>query len=160
MRLDAGGDALTCDYCGNIYFPDKNDDGVRVLGEATGEPCPVCAIPLMQASLAGAPIGYCTRCRGMLIPMDRFEALVEELRQGQKSGMLPPPADPSELQRRLTCPHCHQPMETHFYAGPGNVVLSDCERCSLIWLDHGKLQRIAHAPDVMDEDRYSTEEAG
>jgi Zn-finger nucleic acid-binding protein len=43
-------------------------------------------------------------------------------------------------------------METHFYAGPGNVILSDCERCSLDWLDHGKLQRIAHAPDALGEE--------
>ena len=36
-------------------------------------------------------------------------------------------------------------MDTHFYAGPGNVILSDCERCQLNWLDHGKLQRLARA---------------
>ncbi|MGB6871670.1 MAG: zf-TFIIB domain-containing protein, partial [Acidobacteriaceae bacterium] len=58
---------------------------------------------------------------------------------------IPAPADPSQLDRRLACPHCHQPMDTHFYAGPGNVILSDCERCQLNWLDHGKLQRLAHA---------------
>jgi len=30
--------------------------------------------------------------------------------------------------------------------------LSDCERCSLDWVDHGKLMRIAHAPDALREE--------
>ena len=38
-------------------------------------------------------------------------------------------------------------MDTHFYAGPGNVILADCDPCELNWLDHGKLMRIVHAPD-------------
>jgi Zn-finger nucleic acid-binding protein len=107
---------------------------------------------LVDASFANARIRYCTRCRGMLINMDVFADLVQSLRSGHDGGMIPRPPDRSELQRRLTCPHCHQAMETHFYAGPGNVILSDCERCSLNWLDHGKLMRIAHAPDALKEE--------
>jgi Zn-finger nucleic acid-binding protein len=38
-------------------------------------------------------------------------------------------------------------MDTHFYAGPGNVIVDSCDGCSLIWLDRGELTRIAHAPD-------------
>jgi Zn-finger nucleic acid-binding protein len=38
-------------------------------------------------------------------------------------------------------------METHSYCGPGNVVIDSCEPCSLNWLDHGELARIAQAPD-------------
>jgi len=38
-------------------------------------------------------------------------------------------------------------METHFYAGPGNVVMDSCENCELIWLDRGELMHIARAPD-------------
>jgi Zn-finger nucleic acid-binding protein len=37
-------------------------------------------------------------------------------------------------------------MEAHFYGGPGNVVIDTCESCSLNWLDHGELARIAQAP--------------
>jgi Zn-finger nucleic acid-binding protein len=36
-------------------------------------------------------------------------------------------------------------METHFYGGGRNVVIDDCESCSLDWLDHGELRRIAAA---------------
>jgi Zn-finger nucleic acid-binding protein len=38
-------------------------------------------------------------------------------------------------------------METHFYTGGGNVVIDDCERCELNWLDAGELVTIARAPD-------------
>lgn len=151
MRLDAGAESLTCDYCHSVFFPEKDDDGVRVLGTPGNEMCPVCSVGLVQASFNGVQIQYCTRCRGMLIPMDVFAALVQELRQGNDGGVIPQAADRSELDRRLTCPHCHQAMDTHFYAGPGNVILSDCERCSLVWVNHAKLMRIAHAPDALRE---------
>jgi Zn-finger nucleic acid-binding protein len=38
-------------------------------------------------------------------------------------------------------------MDTHYYAGPGNVIVDSCDTCSLLWLDRGELTRIAHAPD-------------
>jgi Zn-finger nucleic acid-binding protein len=38
-------------------------------------------------------------------------------------------------------------MDTHLYAGPGNVVLDTCETCGVHWLDRGELRRIAMAPD-------------
>jgi hypothetical protein len=88
----------------------------------------------------------------MLIQMEVFADLVQTLRQGPEGGSAPQAPDRSELQRRLACPHCRKAMETHFYAGPGNVILSDCERCSLDWVDHGKLMRIAHAPDALREE--------
>jgi len=152
LRLGAGEESLTCAYCRSIYFPDKNDEGVRVFGEASGEACPVCAIPLMEASLDGVRICYCTRCRGMLIPMEVFAALIDAVRAGQQGAVVAPASDGSELKRRLNCPHCHQTMETHFYAGPGHVVIEGCDHCCLNWLDHGELMRIAHAPEYLRED--------
>jgi Zn-finger nucleic acid-binding protein len=147
MRLQPAASGLACDYCKNIFFPEKDDEGVSVFPEASDETCPVCAIPLMHASLAKVQMQYCTRCRGMLVPMGVFMTLVDELRAGQPGSLVPPPPDPSELHRKLDCPHCHKPMDTHFYSGAGNVVIEDCDTCELNWLDHGKLMRIVHAPD-------------
>ena len=152
MRLESSSESLRCEYCGNIVFPEKNDDGVRVLGEPGEELCPTCGTGLADASFAGARLRYCTRCRGMLIAMEVFADLVQTLRADHNGGgVIPQPPDRSELERRLTCPHCRQAMETHFYAGPGNVILSDCERCSLDWVDRGKLMRIAQAPEALEE---------
>jgi len=147
MRIEAAGDSLACDYCRNIFFPDKDDAGVSVFPEKSDESCPVCALPLSHAALANVQMLYCTHCRGMEIGMGVFMTLVDQLRAGQRGTLLPPSPDPTELHRKLDCPHCHKPMDTHFYSGAGNVVIESCDTCELNWLDHGKLMRIVHAPE-------------
>ena len=62
-----------------------------------------------------------------------------------------PPADGSDLRRKIDCPQCRHRMDTHFYAGPGNVVIDSCENCSLIWLDRGELMHIVRAPGMYAE---------
>jgi Zn-finger nucleic acid-binding protein len=148
MRLKPDMDSFKCEYCQSVYFPEKNDDGVRVLDEPSGQDCPLCKIPLVHAVLAKLRIVYCTGCHGMLIPMQSLETLVEQLRAGQGSDALPAVPDKEDLQRKINCPQCHRPMDAHFYAGPGNVVIDSCEECCLIWLDRGKLMHIAHASNV------------
>jgi Zn-finger nucleic acid-binding protein len=147
LNIEGEQGALTCDYCKSIYYPEKNDDGVRVLGEDAEEACPICAIPLMYAILGRERIRYCTRCRGMLIPMDTFLALAQELKAEAPGPGVPHAPDPRELNRHINCPQCHQRMDTHYYGGPGNVVIDDCSKCFLNWMDHGEMIRIAHAPD-------------
>lgn len=146
-RLEPSKDCMICDYCKNVYLPEKVDDGVDVFPETSENTCPVCSVSLKHASLAKIRIQYCTKCHGMLIPMGVFLSLVEELRAGPPAWLVPPPPDPAELRRRLACPQCHKPMETHYYSGGGNVIIEDCERCELNWLDRGELMRIVRAPD-------------
>jgi Zn-finger nucleic acid-binding protein len=148
MHLEADRECLVCDYCHNIYFPDANDDGVRVLGEPATEACPVCAVPLVPAAMSGQRILYCARCRGMLILMDVFVALVQELRARRTTsatGAHPP--DWNGLRRHILCPRCHQTMNTHPYGGPGNIIIDNCPACYLNWLDAHELNRIVSAPD-------------
>jgi Zn-finger nucleic acid-binding protein len=147
MQLETGKDCYTCTYCRNIVFPVANDEGVRVLGPADAAICPVCAVGLSDASLANVRLQYCTRCRGMLIPMGAFAALVEQLRGMQTSGAIEQPSDPADLHRQFDCPHCLKHMVTHFYAGSGAVIIASCDDCELDWLDHGKLMRIVRAAD-------------
>jgi hypothetical protein len=71
------GDSPICDYCGSVSLPEKDEDGVRILGEASATECPVCRVPLAPASLLHRRFLYCTRCRGSLIPMPVFVALVQ-----------------------------------------------------------------------------------
>lgn len=147
MRLKPDEDCYTCDYCGAVYVPEKNSDGVRVLGGASGETCPNCNIPLVQAAIEKSRILYCTKCLGMLVPMPAFRGLVAALQVSAGASMTQPPADPADLKRVLACPSCHQHMETHYYAGGGNAIIESCDKCLLNWLDHGELPRIIHAPD-------------
>jgi Zn-finger nucleic acid-binding protein len=146
MHLKPDEGSYKCDFCHNVYVPDKNDEGVRVL-EPSDESCPNCNITLMQAAIAKNRILYCTRCRGMLIPMEGFKSIIGELQLEQGGSISQPPADPGDLSRILNCPHCHQRMDTHLYAGGGNAVIESCEKCLHNWLDHGELARIIHAPD-------------
>jgi Zn-finger nucleic acid-binding protein len=147
MRLKPDEDSYTCDYCHSAYLPEKDDDGVRVLGEQSTEPCPVCAVPLVNAAIAKIRILYCSKCHGMLIPMAEFQVLVDELVSVQTGSMPQPAADATDLDRKIDCPQCGHRMDTHRYAGRGNVVIDSCEDCSLNWLDRGELMHIVHAPD-------------
>jgi Zn-finger nucleic acid-binding protein len=155
MQLKPDEDSYRCDYCHAVYLPNKDDDGVRVLGDPTSEPCPICNVSLVNAAIAKIRIPYCTQCRGMLIPMPALPALIDELQAVQSGGALPqPPADAHDLERRINCPQCHHRMDTHLYAGPGNVVVDSCEDCSLIWLDRGELTHIVRAPDDRETETW------
>ena len=148
MRLEPGKECLVCAYCGNIHYPELNSDGVRVLEEPSSLECPVCAIPLVHAAAGGERILYCNRCHGMLIGMDMFTQIVQDLRSRRASAAnAAHQPDWKDLNRKIQCPQCHQTMDTHPYGGAGNVIIDDCETCSLNWLDYGELDRIVRAPD-------------
>jgi hypothetical protein len=75
-------------------------------------------------------------------------ATVEDLRAHRETpAEIPHHPDPHELDRHIRCPQCHEEMDTHPYAGPGNVIIDNCERCEANWLDYGELRRIVQAPD-------------
>jgi LSD1 subclass zinc finger protein len=147
LHLQEGRESLTCEYCRTVYLPEKNDDGVRVFDQPSEFLCPVCEAPLFHAAMERQRILYCTRCRGSLIPMAVFVVLVRDLRarRGGAAGISPAP-DRREFDRRTRCPQCGAPMDTHYYAGGGNVVLDDCSRCEWNWLDAGELMSIVRAP--------------
>jgi len=148
MRLKDDADYLLCDYCQTPHFPDPNADGVRVLGEPAGIHCPLCAVALIQSSIARERILYCERCRGMLIPMDEFPEIVRDMRSRREASIdAAHPPDWKDLDRRIRCPKCSATMDTHPYCGPGNIIIDTCERCSLNWLDYSELDRVVRAPD-------------
>jgi len=148
------GDTLVCDYCRNVVAAEKNDDGLTLVGEATGEArgqcCPLCNLPLQQATLGKVPLLYCGKCQGMLASMEVFADLIDAARVRHPDTIAEPAIDPADLNRRIGC---HRPMDTHTYCGPGNVVMDSCENCQLNWLDRGELTRIAQAPNDAPADR-------
>jgi hypothetical protein len=82
----------------------------------------------------------------LLLPMNVLPSLIEARRAGVTAAVQTPP-DHADMKRAIKCPRCHRRMDTHSYAGPGNVIVDSCGDCFLIWLDRGELTRIAHAPD-------------
>jgi len=148
MRLEEGKERLVCEFCQTMHFPDPNADGVRALGIEAPERCPACAVPLVHAAIAAERILYCEKCRGMLIPMDSFLEIIQDLRSRREApAYTARQPDWTDLDRRRNCPHCGAGMDTHPYCGPGNVIIDDCERCHVNWLDYGELDRIVRAPD-------------
>lgn len=151
-----------CRYCGSFNFPEPADaHGIRVLGRTSDPPpCPMCGAPLTQAVLDDVhPVHFCAKCRGVLMPRGTF-ATVVSMRRAWASNV---PTGPGPLDRRAldlerSCPLCHQRFITHPYYGPGNVVIDNCERCDVIWLDFGEMRQIVDAPgsDRGRRDRHVT----
>jgi len=141
-----------CDYCHAVFYPGEEDDGVEVSPESgdSGQACPLCNQPLVKATITAVQVLYCTDCHGLLLPMPVLPDIVDHLRTAPYTPAVQTPPDRGDLKRTIQCPKCHRRMDTHFYAGPGNVIVDSYGDCCLIWLDRGELMRIVHAPDESD----------
>ena len=149
MTLKADDVCLVCSFCGNVQVPEANADGVRLLGIEAAEDCPVCTgVRLVHGAIERERIRYCAHCRGMLVGMDSFLEIVEEMRSRREAVTYTAhEPDWRDLDRRIRCPQCRTQMDTHPYCGPGNVIIDSCEVCAVNWLDYGELDRIVRAPD-------------
>jgi Zn-finger nucleic acid-binding protein len=144
MRVDSAHGELVCSHCGSIDQPQfaRHVD----VGSVSEKPCPSCATPLSDGKLDGLPLLLCQRCSGMLIAMAHFVSVIEAARAYEEYSGAIPPRRQSPGDSMIRCPACQNAMLSHFYGGPGNLVIDTCERCHLNWLDPGELRRIARAP--------------
>jgi Zn-finger nucleic acid-binding protein len=144
-----------CDFCHAVFYPGEENDGVVVSNDpadpsidpSIDQACPLCNQTLVQAAIAKIPVLYCAECHGLLTRMGALPDLIDALRASIPTAAVQTPPDQGDLKRTIQCPKCDRRMDTHFYAGPGNVIVDSCGDCLLIWLDRGELMRIAHAPD-------------
>jgi len=152
LTVDPSRGILVCSHCGSEQEPPARLEYVDLEHESTSL-CPLCATPLSIGRLEGFSLLCCARCSGMLIEMDCFAAVIDAVRMHEIHSLqrvLPRGQNPGD--RVIACPSCGQPMLSHLYDGPGNVVIDSCERCQVNWLDPGELRRIAVAPDTARED--------
>jgi len=80
MRLSRDQGLMICDYCGSQATPQVDEDGVVVMDTASHD-CPVCKTPLANALIETQELLYCTRCKGMLLEMEKLLALLDVLRE-------------------------------------------------------------------------------
>lgn len=149
MYLEEGKESLRCSYCAYVYALSTNSDGVRLLPEEkAGVACPVCREELQRALAGPHPLLCCPACEGVLVEMGQFMKVVRILRSKARivTDAFPPPAA-IEFERRIDCPHCGEAMSTHAYCGPGNIVIDNCPRCAVNWLDRHEMERVVTAPD-------------
>jgi Zn-finger nucleic acid-binding protein len=117
------------------------------MDESSELECPVCRLPLVLAWIDETQVLHCTRCHGLLINQIAFLSAIRYLRARSRGpGVIPPQMNPRDLERRLYCPSCSQVMSTHPYGGPGNIVVDNCPRCLVIWLDREELSKVIRAP--------------
>jgi Zn-finger nucleic acid-binding protein len=137
-----------CEYCTWTYFPEESRDGIRATDIESELSCPVCLVPLLKAYIEQTPVKYCGRCRGVLVEKPHFLAAIGYIRSKARGEEVQPrPIRKEELERKILCPECGKRMETHPYAGPGNIVIDSCPHCLLNWLDQEELFRITRARD-------------
>lgn len=143
--IPVGGRAyFRCAHCGTFEFPTTNDDGIADQGEASDVNCPVCLVTLSVGAIEGHAVAHCGTCRGFLTSNANFSEILPRKRvEYAGQPMIPRGFEPSELQRKLTCPKCRKRMDTHPYGGGGNAVVDTCHHCRLIWLDSGELEILA-----------------
>jgi Zn-finger nucleic acid-binding protein len=158
MRPVPDRDYFYCEYCSSFAFPEPSSDGVVLLGGRSDVDCPVCSSRLSTASVAEVRVLHCVGCKGVLAEQEAFSTIVRFIR-AQATGEPDPvrPVNQEELEREIACPCCGRTMETHPYYGPGNIVIDNCARCRVIWLDYGELAAIRDAPG---RDRGRVDEAG
>jgi Zn-finger nucleic acid-binding protein len=147
MKPVPGRDYLYCEYCSSFAFPEPSRDGVVPLGKRGDAACPICSTALATAAAAEVRVLHCATCRGVLAEQEAFSTIVRLLR-AEATGAPNPvrPVNREELEREIACPTCGRTMETHPYYGPGNVVIDNCARCEVVWLDYGELAAIRDAP--------------
>lgn len=149
LVLSPSGTYSYCQHCGTFHFPERDDQGVRVLGAPlSSHPCPDCSRGLSPATLDDhSRVFHCGNCRGVLLPRSVFVTVLQTRRAWAGTAPAPPvPLNARELERAASCPACHGRMDTHPYHGPGAIVIDSCARCDLIWLGTGELQRAVDAP--------------
>ena len=143
--LSAGaGEALVCGHCGSVEARVAVFYDLETVGPGSAA-CPQCHTSLSEARIEGCPVQYCPSCHGVLVEMKQFVALSEAVRAREPRTGVALPRRQRPGERVLSCPICSERMLSHFYAGPGNLVLDTCEPCGVNWLDPGELRRIARA---------------
>src|SRR5208282_6081280 len=91
MRLAAGNASLRCDYCMNVVIAQADDSGKQFLDEVVELVCPVCTVPLWNATQAGVQGHACKQCHGQLLQIGFIEGLIEQLRAIFSLMVRPPP---------------------------------------------------------------------
>ena len=136
--------ARFCTACGVGFEPEP------LPAEATQLGCPGCGRTLSATQVADVTLAECTGCRGLWVPADHFERLIEratELRRAAGPGAAPAPrvkrgvASAKQVNYRR-CPVCQALMQRRNFRRSSGVIVDVCHRHGS-WLDADELEAIA-----------------
>jgi Zn-finger nucleic acid-binding protein len=132
-----------CTNCGVQFQPQP------LLHEAEPMACPACELPLAVRSIADVAVSECGSCRGLWVPGESFDTLVERARarhqtrasDGLDDGSRPAPRVTGTVSYRR-CPVGREVMHRKNFGRSSGVIVDWC-RAHGTWLDADELGRIA-----------------
>ena len=122
--------------------------------------CPVCHSALTQKMYYQVPIQVCSQCGGIWFEQGELKEYIDDLLiERQDIPDLPISTDtiPAIGEIKIKepvkpCPKCTQALTPYNYCYNSNVILDKCAPCQGIWVDGGKIEKIAQYhkvnPDV------------
>ena len=100
--------------------------------------CPRCDVALDEAKLKGIEIDHCPQCKGLWLDFHELDELEDHaMDDDQSKGMI-------EYARResdISCPHCHEVMETFNYRAH-DLPIDHCKNRCGYWLDEGEEKKV------------------
>jgi Zn-finger nucleic acid-binding protein len=131
-----------CTNCGVEFRPQP------LLGD-TEMACPACEQTLMVRSIAEVAVSECGSCRGLWVPGESFDALVERARTRHQARASDGLEDTTHSRARVTsdvsyrrCPVCEQVMHRKNFGRTSGVIVDWCREHGT-WLDADELGHIA-----------------
>jgi Zn-finger nucleic acid-binding protein len=104
--------------------------------------CPVCEIPLSEATLRDQVIDRCVQCNGIYFDKGELESIVQMIEMFNQSPLEESDIDSvgsGEKDRLFACPVDGQIMAKRDFGG---VVIDICELCQGIWLDDREISAL------------------
>ena len=133
-----------CTHCGVRFDPQP------LPSDGSAGACPACAAPLRAQGIGGVAVRECSRCEGLWVPGDRFDALVDRAKEsaaelassGVRRSVRATPRPIEVPVRYRKCPDCAQPMHRKNFARRSGILLDVCGAHGT-WLDAAELEGIA-----------------
>ena len=133
-------------------------------------PCPACDLLMPPTQVAGIGLNECTRCWGLWVPGENFDALVSRATENARERGAAPRNEGGNPARREVqyrkCPECQGFMQRRNYRRSSGVVLDVCHTHGT-WLDADELEEIAgfilsggQTSQMLDEEHRSTSTGG
>jgi len=100
--------------------------------------CPRCDVALDEKKLKDIEIDHCPQCKGLWLDFHELDQLEDHSMDDDDSkGMI----EYSRRESDISCPHCHEVMETFNYRAH-DLPIDHCKNECGYWLDEGEEKKV------------------
>lgn len=112
--------------------------------------CPICKKTLTAIQYEGIEIETCRSCGGEWLDGGELDKIIviretkfnEDERRAIAESSTIRGVKLEDVDRKLSCSGCGQPMETINYGGNTGLILDRCKGCGGFWLDDTELEKV------------------